>query len=108
MMRQLPTILLSLCLLLACGGRDGQAAFLLDGAEGLMEEAPDSALRLLCQIRHPEHLPGRQQADYALLLTQARDKNYLDSLQSDSLIKLAVDYYRVGSDRAKRGRIITY
>lgn len=108
MMRQLPTILLFLCLLLACGGRDGQAAFLLDGAERLMEEAPDSALRLLCQIRHPEHLSGRQQADYALLLTQARDKNYLDSLQSDSLIRLAVDYYRAGSDRAKRGSALYY
>lgn len=65
-------------------------------------------MRLLCRIRHPEHLSGRQQADYALLLTQARDKNYLDSLQSDSLIKLAVDYYRAGSDRAKRGSALYY
>ena len=49
-----------------------------------MEAYPDSALYLLQQIPHPDKLHGRQQADYAFLLTQARDKNYLDSLQSDS------------------------
>ena len=39
-----------------------------------------------------------------LLLTQARDKNYLDSMQSDSLIKLAVDYYKNGGDNVKAGK----
>ena len=31
-----------------------------------------------------------------LLLTQALDKNYLDNLQSDSLIMIAVEYYKTG------------
>ena len=57
-----------------------------------METCPDSALLLLNQIPQSEKLQGKECADYALLLTQARDKNCLDSLQSDSLIKLAVDY----------------
>ena len=39
-----------------------------------------------------------------LLLTQARDKNYLDSLQSDSLIKIAVDYYK--DDGVKAGKAL--
>ena len=44
--------------------------------------------------------------DSALLLTQARDKNYLDSLQSDSLIKIAVDYYK--DDGVKAGKALFY
>lgn len=41
-----------------------------------------------------------------MLLTQARDKNYLDSLQSDSLIKIAVDYYK--DDGVKAGKALFY
>lgn len=57
-----------------------------------MEAYPDSALQLLNDIKHPEMLRGKSAATYALLMTQARDKNYLDSLQSDSLISIAAGY----------------
>lgn len=73
-----------------------------------MEIYPDSALLLLNQISHPENLRGKQRADYALLLTQARDKNYLDSLQSDSLIEFAVDFYRDSNDRIRAGKALFY
>lgn len=73
-----------------------------------MEVCPDSALSLLNQIPNPERLYGKQCADYALLLTQARDKNYLDSLQSDSLIKLAVDYYQDNDDNVRAGKALLY
>lgn len=73
-----------------------------------MEVCPDSALSLLNQIPNPERLYGKQCADYALLLTQARDKNYLDSLQSDSLIKLAVDYYQDNDDNVRAGKALFY
>lgn len=73
-----------------------------------METYPDSALSLLNQIPHPDRLYGKLCADYALLLTQARDKNYLDSLQSDSLIKLAVDYYQDSDDNVKAGKALLY
>ncbi|MDE6216208.1 tetratricopeptide repeat protein, partial [Bacteroides sp.] len=76
--------------------------------EACMDAHPDSALLLLGRIAHPERLHGKERADYALLLTRARDKNYLDSLQSDSLIQLAVDYYRDGTDRAKAGKAFFY
>lgn len=75
---------------------------------GYMEIYPDSALLLLNQIPHPENLRGKQRADYALLLTQARDKNYLDSLQSDSLIKFAVDYYQDSDNKEKAGKAFFY
>lgn len=61
-------------------------------AERCMEAYPDSALQLLNDIKHPEMLRGKSAATYALLMTQARDKNYLDSLQSDSLISIAAKY----------------
>ena len=66
----------------------------LSRVEACMELFPDSALSLLSQIDCPECLRGQQRADYALLLTQALDKNYLDNLQSDSLIMIAVEYYK--------------
>lgn len=99
-------LLLFLGLLFSCIDKSAFTAF--DKAERYMEIYPDSALLLLNQIPHPERLHGKQQADYALLLTQARDKNYLDSLQSDSLIKIAVDYYRGSEDRVRAGKALFY
>lgn len=99
--------LLFICVLLvSCIDKSASGVF--DKAERYMEIYPDSALLLLSQISHPERLHGKQQADYALLLTQARDKNYLDSLQSDSLIKIAVDYYRGSEDRVRAGKAFLY
>ena len=69
-----------------------------------MEVYPDSAMQLLKLLQYPEKLRGKESADYALLLTQALDKNYLDSLQSDSLIKIAVDYYKGSGDYVKAGK----
>lgn len=79
-----------------------------DKVERYMEIYPDSALLLLNQLPHPEKLRGENSADYALLLTQARDKNYLDSMQSDSLIKIAVDYYRGRGNKVKEGKALFY
>lgn len=81
---------------------------ILEKVERCIEVYPDSALLLLNQLPYPEKLHGKQRADYALLLTQARDKNYLDSLQSDSLIKIAVDYYQDGKDKVKKGKSLFY
>ena len=61
-------------------------------AENCMEEFPDSALSLLQHISHPEDLKGKAQADYALLYSQACDKNRI-SITNDSLIRIAVRYY---------------
>lgn len=71
--------------------------------EECMEVSPDSALHLLNSIEHPEKLRGKQAAHYALLMTLARDKNYLDSLQSDSLISIAAKY-DWKDDNAKAGK----
>ena len=65
---------------------------LLLSADSLMEIYPDSALSILESISSPQKLPRADRALYALLLTQARHKNYI-VLGDDSLIKTAVEYY---------------
>ena len=66
-------------------------------ADSLMEARPDSALFILESISSPQKLPRADRALYALLLTQAKYKNYIP-LENDSLIKTAVEYY---GDRKK-------
>lgn len=66
-------------------------------ADSLMEARPDSALFILESISSPQKLPRADRALYALLLTQAKYKNYIP-LEDDSLIKTAVEYY---GDRKK-------
>lgn len=62
--------------------------------EKCMDLCPDSALNLLKDIHDPEKLWGESQATYALLMTQAMDKNYM-KFSSDSLIALALNYYTI-------------
>lgn len=64
----------------------------LSQAETLMGERPDSALAVLQQIDASE-LSGRKvQAKYALLLSQAFDKNYIDKTDFE-VLQPAIDYY---------------
>ena len=75
---------------------------LLLSADSLMEIYPDSALSILESISSPQKLPCADRALYALLLTQARHKNYI-ALGDDSLIKTAVEYY---GDKKKSVRAV--
>ena len=61
-------------------------------ADSLMETYPDSAMSNLESITYRQKMPRADRALFALLLTQARHKNYI-ALEDDSLIKTAVDYY---------------
>lgn len=78
---------------------------ILSEAEKVMTEYPDSALKLLQSIPKPKGLTGKAQADYALLYSQALDKNYIDTA-NDSLIQVAVNYYQDRSDT--KARFYTY
>lgn len=64
----------------------------MDKAECLMNEKPDSALIILRNIDKTIELSESQNARYALLYSQALDKNYIDET-NDSLINIAVEYY---------------
>lgn len=63
--------------------------------EACMELFPDSALSLLSQIECPECMRGQQRADYALLLTQALDKNYLDNSGKLLFVPYTKDFGRI-------------
>ena len=69
----------------------------LHRAEALMNEYPDSVWTLLNTISPDEMEQNRNRALYALLYTQAQDKTYRDET-NDSLISVAVDYYRDTDD----------
>ena len=82
--------LVAALLFVACR-TDNTSIQLLDQAETLMNTAPDTALALLDSI--DSHRLGRaDNARYALLRSQALDKNFID-ITNDSLISIAVDYY---------------
>ena len=73
----------------------------LSQAEICMDEEPEAALRVLESIGQPDLHTKEHRARYALLYSQALDKNYID-LTNDSLINIAVDYYKDRDDvRAK-------
>ena len=102
---------ISLCFLLAfsftgCQDRKGTAPILKE-AEALMYTRPDSALQMLETISQSEQLTGKEQADYALLLTQARSRNRITAT-SDSLIRIATDYYQDSNDNARKAKAFLY
>lgn len=76
-------------------------------AERLMYTYPDSALKLIEAIPNPELLVGQSQADYALLLTEASSQNLIYA-SSDSLIRIAVDYYKNAGDKDKEIKSLVY
>ncbi|MBQ9499613.1 MAG: hypothetical protein IJR56_05875 [Bacteroidaceae bacterium] len=99
-MRNLIYTLLIIIALAACNTHQGTRA-LLDKAEALMTEHPDSALATLQQVDEAQLSTEKLQARFALLLSMALDKNYID-VASDSLIRPAVEYYENhGSSREK-------
>lgn len=57
-----------------------------------MEDHPDSALAMLNRIEYPKELNNPQFYKYTLLLTQAKDKNFMD-IRNDSIVKDITDYY---------------
>lgn len=73
----------------------------LDWAEGLMATRPDSALYLLQQLDERQITRRSARARYALLYSQALDKNFIDET-NDSLIRIARKYYRRHGPRHNR------
>ena len=62
----------------------------LNRAEAVMNEHPDSALNLLRTLSFDDFRRESNRARYALLHSQALDKNYID-VTNDSLISVALD-----------------
>lgn len=74
---------------------------MLDRADSVIEEHPDSALMFLASIDTARLSSPEDRAFYALLITQAYVKNYIP-LKSDSLITTAVNYYQLNDADSRR------
>lgn len=108
-MRYNPILFLSFLFttFVACSSVSDDVVMTLQQAQECMEAYPDSALSLLNKISFSDDLSDQERADYVLLLTQARDKNYLD-MSADSSIIFAVDYFRKKDDKSKYGKALYY
>lgn len=82
---------ISALLLAACTNKTAYSTMLAQ-ADSLLTSQPDSALRILQSIPTEDLKTEADIACHALLLTQARDKNYI-AQTDDSLIRIAVQYY---------------
>ena len=73
----------------------------LDIAESLLQPRPDSCLAIMESIDGNDLRTREEKARYALLMSAALDKNYVE-VTSDSLIRIAVDYYSDRKDQRRR------
>lgn len=94
-------ILLVAGMWLAAACTSGDVSARLDLAETLIDQRPDSALAILDAIDPSDLAQRRHRALYALLMTRALDKNYID-VTSDSLISIATEYYADSDDKHRR------
>ena len=95
-MKNILPILLLLLAFTACGDKSSLTD-VLNRAETLMNEHPDSSLTLLRTLTLDDFQQESNRARYALLHSQALDKNYID-VTGDSLISVAVEYYKDKDD----------
>lgn len=79
----------------------------LSYAESLMRHRPDSALIVLDSMEVPSPSDKLQYATWCLLATQARDKNYVKHT-SDSLIRIALDYFGKQGDPVWKATALYY
>lgn len=78
------------CGIVSCSGQDHRET--LDRAEAVMEEHPDSAFCILKSIDKTTLGSRSERARYALLMSMALDKNYIDTTNFD-VLQPAIDYY---------------
>ena len=89
--------MLSLLLLTSCG-ESGRNSQLLERAEAVMNDSCKVALSILQDSIDTTTLNSeRERAIYAVLLSQALDKNFID-IASDSIIAPAVKYFADGNE----------
>lgn len=94
-MRYFPSLVFLLVFFFSC---QKETTKLLNQADALLVDDPSQALAILQTIEAQELFTDKGKARYALLMSAALDKNYID-IESDSLIRDAVDYYDTHNDR---------
>lgn len=92
-MKKYNLIIISLILCLTSCGRHSQAWETLQDVETYIEEHADSALSILQEIDSTHLVNKAEKAKYALLLSMAMDKNFIDRTDFD-VLQPAIDYYK--------------
>ncbi|MDD3201301.1 MAG: hypothetical protein PHP76_04780 [Bacteroidales bacterium] len=105
-MKKLFVLAVSLLLLASCRNGAGVDAALSE-SEALMTDHHDSSLVLLKAVDISQIKTRAAKAKYALLYTQAQHKNY-ETIQSDSLIGIAVSYYKSHGKKDQYAKSLMY
>lgn len=98
-------LLLLACCITSCSNHKQQET--LNRAESIMEAHPDSALTILEGIEKSELGSKEEKARYALLMSMALDKNYIDTTSFD-VLQPAIDYYLENGDPTEKLRTYYY
>lgn len=80
---------------------------ILDRVETMAAEQPDSALMLLHTIEGVNFVKQEERARYSLLFSELLDKNDID-LETDSVIRPAVEYFSQNGRREDRAKMYYY
>ncbi len=100
-------LVLFFSVLLLCVSCNEEALQKLHRADSIMSSNCDSALTILQGIDASKFCTGYSRAYYALLITEAKYKNFLP-LKNDSLINIAVDYFSKKDNPQLYGRSLMY
>ena len=79
----------------------------LQDVETYIEEQPDSALSILQSINSDNLINLKEKAKYALLLSMAMDKNYIDHTDFE-VLQPAINYYRNHGTTTEKLRALYY
>ncbi|MBR5857027.1 MAG: hypothetical protein IKY70_07125 [Bacteroidales bacterium] len=79
----------------------------MDSVDSYIEHYPDSALTVLQSIDKPQLHGAKIKARYALLLSMALDKNYIDTTDF-SVLQPAIDYYAHKGSETDKLRMYYY
>ena len=106
-MRNTFYLILCLSFLVMCNDHPKELLPELSRAESLIQHNTDSALMILDSMEVPSPSDKFQYATWCLLITQARDKNYIKHI-SDSLINMALDYFEKQDDPVRKATALYY
>lgn len=98
-------LMLFLWLLVSCS--DSKEQEVLNHVEAVIEAHPDSALTLLRGVDKTSLGSDKERAQYALLMSMALDKNYIDTTTFD-VIQPAIDYYLDKDKGTPNDKLRTY
>jgi hypothetical protein len=93
-------------MLISCGHKT-KAWDTMNDVENLMNSRPDSAKTILSSIEKVNLGDDEEKARYALLMSMALDKNYIDTTSFD-VLQPAIDYYLDNGTADERLRTLYY